>query len=84
MENRDSFEAMARRAGASLSVHWRLDPATGSECATSHRLTKEIITLPIFPELTAKRREALTRLLSQCGQMTAKTFAISHSTCRLP
>ena len=78
MEDRDSFEAMARQKGAGLSVHWRLDPAIGSDCTTSHRLTRELITLPIYPELTPRRREAITRLLHQRGPKAAKTFATSH------
>jgi hypothetical protein len=77
-ENRDSFEAMAREARINLSVHWRLDPAVGRECTISHRLTKDLITLPIYPELTPRRREAIARLLNQRDWMTAKALATSR------
>lgn len=72
IENRDSFESRARQAGGGLSVHWRIDPTLGKECTTSHRLTKEVITLPIYPELTAKRREAIISLLSRRCRLAAK------------
>jgi dTDP-4-amino-4,6-dideoxygalactose transaminase len=64
-KNRESLEAGAREKGIDLRVHWRLDAALGSECRTSHELSKELVTLPVYPELAPKEREVLVRLVTR-------------------
>jgi dTDP-4-amino-4,6-dideoxygalactose transaminase len=64
-KNRDSLEASAREKGISLRVHWRLDPGLGSDCTTSHALSKEMLTLPVYPELSVRDRQLLTSVMAQ-------------------
>lgn len=64
VRNRESIESRARSAGIPLSVHWRLDPTLGSACAISHRLTKELLTLPVYPDIGLKERERLVGILN--------------------
>jgi perosamine synthetase len=65
VKNRASLESYARRQGIPLSVHWRLDPALGSDCRTSHELSREILTLPLYPELGPKEREVLAGIVTR-------------------
>jgi dTDP-4-amino-4,6-dideoxygalactose transaminase len=62
--DRVGFESRARKAGIRLSVHWRLDPTFGSDCRVSHELSKQIVTLPVYPDIDARKRDTLARLLS--------------------
>jgi len=59
------LEARARKKGINLRVHWRLDATLGSECSTSHDLSREMLTLPVYPELKPKEREALAGLVTR-------------------
>lgn len=64
-KDRESLEARAREKGINLRVHWRLDATVGGECRTSHELSKELVTLPVYPELEPKEREVLVRLVTR-------------------
>jgi hypothetical protein len=63
IEDRGSIELRARSAGIKLSVHWRLDVALGPECVNSHKLSRQMLTLPVYPELDQKAREVLSGIL---------------------
>jgi hypothetical protein len=64
VKERASLEARARKAGFLLSVHWRLDKALGQDCSSSHELSKQILTLPVYPQLSRKHREILAGVLT--------------------
>jgi perosamine synthetase len=64
-KDRESLEVRAQEKGIYLRVHWRLDAGLGNQCATSHELSREILTLPIYPELDRKERDALTEIVTQ-------------------
>lgn len=70
-EKRASIEEGARKAGIPLSVHWRLDGTLGTECVTSHELSKRILTLPLFPDLRRDKQKVLAGMLSQDGSSRA-------------
>jgi hypothetical protein len=59
VKERGSLEARARKAGIVLSVHWRLENRIGSECRTSHQLSKEMLTLPLYSDLKPGQRGVL-------------------------
>jgi len=63
VRERGSLEARARKAGILLSVHWRLDETLAPECGSSHELSKEMLTLPVYPHLTRKKREILAAVV---------------------
>jgi len=64
-KDRDSLETRAREKGIQLRVHWRLDATLGSECSTSHELSREMVTLPVYPELAEKEREVLAEIVAR-------------------
>ena len=64
-KDRESLESRALENGISLRVHWRLDSTIGGECGTSHELSKEMVTLPVYPELESKERDVLARLVTR-------------------
>jgi hypothetical protein len=66
--NRASIELNARTKGIKLSVHWRLDPGLGPECRTSHELSSEMLTLPVYPDLREEDRGVLADLLTARSQ----------------
>jgi len=65
VKERPALEAAARKIGVPLAVHWRLDAALGADCPASHRLSAEMVTLPVCPDVTEAQRDALARLLTQ-------------------
>ena len=64
VENRESVESRARKAGIVLRVHWRLDSAFGSECRVSHNLARQMLTLPLYPELKEGERRVLSQIIA--------------------
>jgi dTDP-4-amino-4,6-dideoxygalactose transaminase len=64
-KDRESLEARSREKGINLRVHWRLDGTLASECSTSHELSREMLTLPLYPELKPKDRELLAGLVTR-------------------
>jgi perosamine synthetase len=65
VRNRSALERRARQADIVLSVHWRLERDIGEECATSHALSAELLTLPVAPDIDTERRDRLARLLRE-------------------
>jgi perosamine synthetase len=65
IKDRSLVESRARKRGIPLSVHWRLEETLGRECGTSHALSAEMLTLPIYPELGERGREALAGIVAQ-------------------
>jgi perosamine synthetase len=63
-KNRDSLYERARSQGIYLKVHWRLSPALAAECGGSVDVSRETITLPVYPELGARDRETLTKIIA--------------------
>lgn len=63
-KQRDSLEARARANGIHLRVHWRLEPSLARECSISHELSKEMVTLPLYPELKPREREILAGIIT--------------------
>jgi hypothetical protein len=70
IKERNLVELRARQKGIPLSVHWRLDEALGRECSTSHALSAEMLTLPVYPELGARTREVLAGIVTQIRERT--------------
>lgn len=52
--DRDRLVAEARRRGLRLKVHWHLPAEVDASCATAWRLSREMVTLPVYPELGEK------------------------------
>jgi dTDP-4-amino-4,6-dideoxygalactose transaminase len=65
VEKRTALENRVRKAGISLSVHWRLDRALAPECNLSQDLSTRMLTLPLFPYLAGEQREVLAKLLME-------------------
>jgi perosamine synthetase len=68
VQDRAMLESSARKIGVPLSVHWRLDSELGADCPTSHRLSAEMVTLPLCADVTEQQRDALARLVTQGWQ----------------
>jgi dTDP-4-amino-4,6-dideoxygalactose transaminase len=64
VKDRGLLESRARNRGIHLSVHWRLDPMLAQECSTSHELSKDILTLPVYPALREKDRDILAEIVT--------------------
>ena len=64
-KRRQDLENEARKRGIYLRVHWRLDSALAPGCKRSHQLSRGLLTLPIYPELTARNREILVGLVRE-------------------
>lgn len=64
-KDRRSIESRALDEGIQLSVHWRLDATLGRECSTSHKLSTEMLTLPVYPELKHTERAVLAGIVSR-------------------
>lgn len=66
---RDEVKSFLQGAGVPVTIHWALDPGTGSGCSNSHRLSRQMMTLPLFPDLTASGKErASDALRGRCCQ----------------
>ncbi|HXP87598.1 MAG TPA: DegT/DnrJ/EryC1/StrS family aminotransferase [Bryobacteraceae bacterium] len=68
VRDRATLESSARKMGVPLSVHWRLDATLGTDCPTSHRLSAEMLTLPLCPDVSEAQRDVLARLVIQGWQ----------------
>ena len=64
VQDRDSLISSVRGCGIDLMVHWRIPAKLGGECKTSHLLSTQMVTLPIYPDLAPQNREALLSVLS--------------------
>ena len=63
VRDRIALEARARQAGIILSVHWRLERDLAPECRASHELSSQLLTLPVGPDIRARERDTLARIL---------------------
>jgi perosamine synthetase len=65
LSNRESLESRAKQKGIHLRVHWRLSNTLGTDCNTSHDLSKQMLTLPLYPELSPRERDTLIELMAR-------------------
>jgi perosamine synthetase len=63
VDDRDSLKSRLQDGGIFLKVHWHLPEAIGDEFLSSHSLSKQMITLPVYPELGRKEREGIAGAL---------------------
>ena len=70
--DRDALVLAARNHGIDLMVHWRLPAGMASHCTTSHALSSQIVTLPVYPNLLPKDRETLRRLVVNENERSTK------------
>ncbi len=63
INNRDQVRSQLQKDGVFLKVHWNLPDTVGAEHVNSRRLSTQMITLPIYPELGTKERESIQRIL---------------------
>jgi dTDP-4-amino-4,6-dideoxygalactose transaminase len=62
---RDAWKRRLERAGLPVTIHWRLPPGADDGCANSHRLSSQMITLPVFPHLTAEARARMRHVAAE-------------------
>ena len=62
-QERDALQERFLAAGIPVSVQWRLPDVVGPEHVVSHRLSADIMTLPVYPDLGPETRERGARLL---------------------
>ena len=55
VKNRDWLKARLQQEGVHLKIYWHLPAAVGKEFGNSHELSRQMATLPIYPELGRKR-----------------------------
>ena len=60
---RDAVRARLERAGLPVTVHWRLPGGVSEGCPNSLRLSQCMLTLPVYPLLTAGARERAAEAL---------------------
>lgn len=63
IKDRENVVTRAREKGVQLRVHWRLPAGAEANCAQSYKLSADILTLPVYPELGHKEREVVTQLV---------------------
>jgi hypothetical protein len=63
IKGREDIVTRAREKGVQLRVHWRLPAGNESACAQSYKLSADILTLPVYPELGPREREVITELV---------------------
>jgi len=64
-EDRDALKSELERAGVPVTVHWALPPGVGLECANSQRLSRRMMTLPVYPELDRRAAERAPDILAR-------------------
>jgi dTDP-4-amino-4,6-dideoxygalactose transaminase len=62
-KDRDDVKSCLQGVGVPVTVHWVLDPGVGAECSNSHRLSRRMMTLPLYPDLTAGGKERAADVL---------------------
>jgi dTDP-4-amino-4,6-dideoxygalactose transaminase len=62
-QNRDASRAELERVGVPVKVHWALPPDVGGQCPNSYRLSRHMMTLPLYPELTVSTKERVASAL---------------------
>jgi perosamine synthetase len=61
--DRDSLKRCLLGNGIETQVHWHLPEIIGKEFTTSHEISAETLTLPIYPNLSHQRRKRIETLL---------------------
>jgi perosamine synthetase len=67
-QNRDDVSADLKRLGVPVKVQWTLSPDIGKACANSHRLSRQMMSLPVYPDLTARIKERVDSALRRGRQ----------------
>ena len=62
-KHRDALKAGLEKAGVPVTVHWRLPGGLSEECSNSLRLSQHMLTLPVYPLLTAGARKRAAEAL---------------------
>ena len=80
--NREALKSALEKANVATDVHWpeplHVQPAFGSlgygpgSLPVTERLCKEVLTIPMFPELTDEEVERVCRALSEFGRGGSK------------
>lgn len=63
VKNRDLLISRLQKKSIYLKIHWHLPAAVGSEFVNSHKLSKQMLTLSVYPDLDQREREEIERLL---------------------
>jgi dTDP-4-amino-4,6-dideoxygalactose transaminase len=63
-DRRDAILKRAASEGVRLRVHWRLPSTVGAEFRTSHALSQQLLTLPLYPELSPRDRDVILRAIA--------------------
>ena len=67
IKNPDDVMANLQEQNIILKIHWSLRQEMMQKCPTSFSISKSIITLPIYPELSEHDMEKILRLVTQYG-----------------
>jgi dTDP-4-amino-4,6-dideoxygalactose transaminase len=62
--DRDVVKSRLEGHGVDVKIHWRLPPGVGEGHRTSERLSQQIMTLPVYPELDPDTRNRLRDALA--------------------
>jgi len=64
VNDRDSVKLRLLEKGILLKIHWHLPDEVGRDFVHSHRLSRQTITFPVYPELGRRDREEIERLFA--------------------
>lgn len=72
---RDALSQILQKRGIGAKVQWRLPADVGREFVQSRELSTEILTLPVYPELSQRGRERVDRsMIAECaGELRRKS-----------
>ncbi len=59
VKERDLAKSRLLKEGIYLETHWHLPASIGREFVNSHRLSAQLLTLPVYPELALREREGI-------------------------
>ena len=65
VHDRDALKLYLHMEGVHLKIHWHLPTAVGKDFVNSHKLSTQMCTLPIYPELGSRERNAFQKLFHQ-------------------
>lgn len=77
VQHRDSAKAELEKLRVPVTMQWTLARDLGGECTNSHRLSRQMMTLPVYPELTARTRERVSGAV-RGGLLERMTAARCH------
>jgi perosamine synthetase len=64
IKDRDSVKLRLLEKGIMLRIHWHLPDEVGSDFVHSHNLSRQTITLPVYPELSDRERAEIEGLFA--------------------